>query len=95
MKNLNIFLRDKNPLNPLFKKQWNMLTTGPKVNADFLTVHYVLPVLGLFFFFAHSVPPSGPWEDLLSVCFRSLISVRFVRLCRSAGVREHITQVAT
>ena len=68
-----------------------MLTTSPKVNADFLTIHYVLPV----FFFAYHVSPSGPWEDLLSVCFRSLMSVRFVRPCRSAGVHEHITQVAT
>lgn len=83
-------LWNKNLLNPVFKKQWNMLTTSPKVNADFLTIHYVLPV-----FFAYRVSPSRPWEDLLSVCFRSLISVRFVRLCRSAGVREHITQVAT
>lgn len=72
-----------------------MVTTGPQVNADFLTIHYVLPVLDLFFFFACSVSPSGPMEDLLSVCFRSLISVRFVSLGRSAGVYSHITQVAT
>lgn len=71
-----------------------MVTTGPKVNADFLTIHYVLPVLDLFFF-ACSVSPSGPREDLLSVYFRSLISVRFVSLGRSAGVYSHITQVAT
>lgn len=72
-----------------------MVTTGPKVNADFLTIHYVLPVSDLFFFFACSASPSGPREALLSVYFRSLISVHSVSLGRLAGVYSHITQVAT
>lgn len=37
---------------PTVKGQGDMLTTGPRVNAESLTIHYVLPVSGLSFLLA-------------------------------------------